>query len=254
MASEGLHASEHPPGTRLTLAQQHELILQYTPLVRRIARNLPIQLPGLLDYEDAVGHGMCGLVEAVQRFEPGRGVAFYTYAERRIRGAMLDAFRAMDRLSRPMRQRTRDLSRAQTKLSASLGRPPTEQEVARHLGLSLHALREVADQSRSATISLDGMFGARDASDDDAPDELRELGQESDFLASLEEQETLHALATAIRQLPEREQTIVALYYVDELTMREIARIIGVSETRVSQLHHQAVRRLRAALHAANAA
>ena len=254
MASEGLDGSDHLPGNGLTLEQQHKLILQYTPLVRRIARNLPIQLPGILDYEDAVGHGMCGLVEAVQRFEPERGVAFNTYALRRIRGAMLDAFRAMDRLSRPMRQRTRDLSRAQAELHASLGRPPTEQEVARHLRLSLHVLRDVADQARTATISLDRMFGARDSSDDATPDELRELGQESDFLASLEEQETLQALATAIRQLPERERTIVALYYVDELTMREIARIIGVSETRVSQLHHQAVRRLRAALHAAHAA
>jgi len=109
---------------RLPLEEQQRLVLQYAPLVRKIARTLPLEIPGVLEYEDAVGYGTCGLVEAVRRYDPTKGTNFHAYAVRRIRGAMIDAFRRMDRLSRTMRQKARDIQRAQSELQAELGREP----------------------------------------------------------------------------------------------------------------------------------
>src|SRR3970282_1134632 len=106
-------------GQRLSLAEQQQLVIQYAPLVRRVARSLPLEIPGLLEFEDAVGYGTCGLVEAVRRYDPAKGTNFHAYAVRRIRGSMIDAFRRMDRLSRTMRQKARDVQRAQGELEVT---------------------------------------------------------------------------------------------------------------------------------------
>lgn len=233
---------------RLSLEEQQQLVMQYAPLVRKIARSLPLEIPGVLEFEDAVGYGTCGLVEAVRRYDPAKGTNFHAYAVRRIRGSMIDAFRRMDRLSRTMRQKARDVSRAQSELEMLLGRTPTDSEAAEHLGIPLERYREAASNSRWVTVSLDRMLdGAGDGESFPAA-EMPTADEDIDFTRSFDEKELYDDLAQAVQGLPERERLVVSLYYAEHLTMKEIAKVLSVSETRVSQLHAQAVKRLRRAL------
>lgn len=233
---------------RLSLEEQQQLVLQFAPLVRRIARTLPLEIPGLLEFEDAVGYGTCGLVEAVRRYDPSKGTNFHAYAVRRIRGSMIDAFRRMDRLSRSMRQKARDVHRAQGQLEMTLGRAPRDDEAAAHLGLTIDQYRDAESNSRWVTVSLDRMLD-RDTDGDSFPAaEMPTNDEDIDFTRSFEERELHEDLARAVKSLPERERLVVSLYYVEHLTMRDIAVVLAVSETRVSQLHAQAVKRLRRCL------
>lgn len=241
-------------GTRLSLEEQQELVIQYAPLVRRVARSLPLEIPGVLEFEDAVGYGTCGLVEAVRRFDPSKGTNFHAYAVRRIRGSMIDAFRRMDRLSRTVRQKHREVQRAQGELQNTLGRYPSESETAEYLGLSLHDIRDTASNARWVTVSLDRLMGASEDGESFPGAEMPTAEEDIDFTRSFERQELLEALSVAVGTLPERERMVVSLYYVEQLTMKEIAAILNVSETRVSQLHSQAVRRLRHYLVSSDAA
>ena len=234
-------------GSRLTEEEQEDLVLQYAPLVRRVARSLPLEIPGLLEYEDAVGYGTCGLIEAVQRYDPAKG-NFHAYAVQRIRGAMIDAFRRMDRLSRTMRHKAREVQRAQHELEGLLNRTPTEQEIANHLGITIEQCREATAGARWVTVSLDRMLEKDESGDSFPGAEMPTADEDLDFTTSFEERELREALDRAVRRLPERERLVVSLYYVEHLTMKDIAAVLSVSETRVSQLHAQAVRRLRSAL------
>lgn len=233
---------------RLSLEEQQELVMQYAPLVRRVARSLPLEIPGLLEFEDAVGYGTCGLVEAVRRYDPTKGTNFHAYAVRRIRGSMIDAFRRMDRLSRTMRQKARDVQRAQSELEVTLGRTPTEEEAAAHLGVSITQFREASSHARWVTVSLDRMLEKDDDGDSFPAAEMPTNDEDIDFTRGLDERELHEELASAVQSLPERERLVVSLYYVEKLTMKDIAAVLSVSETRVSQLHAQAVKRLRRSL------
>ncbi len=222
--------------------------MQYAPLVRRVARSLPLEIPGLLEFEDAVGYGTCGLVEAVRRYDPSKGTNFHAYAVRRIRGSMIDAFRRMDRLSRTMRQKAREVQRAQGELETSLGRTPSEQETAEHMGISISQFRDASANARWVTISLDRILDKDDAGDSFPAAEMPTSDEDIDFTRGFEEKELHQELARAVQTLPERERLVIALYYVEHLTMKDISLVLSVSETRVSQLHAQAVKRLRRAL------
>lgn len=222
--------------------------MQYAPLVRRVARSLPLEIPGLLEFEDAVGYGTCGLVEAVRRYDPSKGTNFHAYAVQRIRGSMIDAFRRMDRLSRTMRQKARDVQRAQSELENVLGRSPNDHEASAHLGISLEQYREAHANSRWVTVSLDRLLEKDDDGDSFPAAEMPTADDDIDFTRSLEEKELHEDLARSVQSLPERERLVVSLYYVEHLTMKDIANVLSVSETRVSQLHAQAVKRLRRAL------
>ncbi len=231
---------------RLPPEEQDALVLQYGPLVRKIAHSMALTLPGVFDFEDAVAAGNCGLVEAVRRYDPTRGASFYVFATHRVRGAMLDAFRSLDRLSRTMRRRVQDADRVLFRLQGELGRPPTEREAARALGVSLKSYRETIAIGRGTAVSLDGLM-------EKDPGRIEAIMSgsisDADGLALwLEMKETHEALTRAIGTLPDRDQHILALYYSERLTMREIAQILGVSETRISQRHAQMLRRLRAVM------
>jgi RNA polymerase sigma factor for flagellar operon FliA len=247
-----LHPLDQAPedvSRRLTLEEQQELVIQYTPLVRRVARSLPLEIPGVLEFEDAVGYGTCGLIEAVRRYDPSKGTNFHAYAIRRIRGSMIDAFRRMDRLSRTMRQKARDVQRAQSQLEMTLGRTPSEQETAEHLGMSIDEYRDASANGRWVTVSLDRLLERDTDTDTSFPGaEMPTDDDGLDFTRRFDEREMLEDLANAVQVLPERERLVISLYYVEQLTMRDIALVLDVSETRVSQLHAQAVRRLRNAM------
>ena len=223
------------------------IVLKYAPLVRHVARSLPIELRGVMEFEDAVSFGMCGLIEAVDRYDPERGIHFNSYAGSRIRGAIIDAFRRMDRLSRTMRQKAQSIQKARAALEVELGRSPSETELAAATGMDLEKLREADACASLVTVSLE-RISTPDPEREGARFEIVDVDEDSNFADQMEQRELRQELAGALQALPQRERLVMSLYYKEDLTMREIAIVLAVSETRVSQLHGQAVRRLRQSL------
>ena len=227
-----------------TLRQQ--LILRYAPLVKYVAGRLAVFLPPAFDVEDLLGHGTVGLIEAVDRYDPSQGVKFETYAIRRIRGAMIDALRSFSMLPRGTVRQVRALDGAFADLEHELGRAPTMTEVAERLGTDESAVLNLLIAANFALFSLDTKIGGED---DDGLTLLDTLASDGDDpLSSVEKREVLALLAQAIDRLPDRERLVLSLYYEEELTLKEIGKVLRVSESRVSQLHSVAIARLRAAL------
>ena len=223
-------------------------IRQYAPLVKYVVGRLAIGLPAILDYEDILSYGTIGLIEALDRFDDSKGVKFETYAISRIRGAIIDALRSLDRLPRSVRQKARRLEQVTVALTADLGRDPTDAELATGMGMTREAYNQTLIDSSWVTVSLDGLLDRDENSDGAAAMELPADPNEEDFTRRLEKRQMLEALTGAVKSLPEREWLIVSLYYRDEMTMKEIAQILDISESRVCQLHGRALGRLRARL------
>ncbi|MBX6377349.1 MAG: FliA/WhiG family RNA polymerase sigma factor [Clostridia bacterium] len=223
------------------------LVLAYAGLVKVVAGRLAIGLPAHVDAAELFGYGVFGLLEAIERFDPERGVKFETFAVPRIRGAMLDGLRSMDWVPTSLRQRGRQIEEAFWRLETELGRPPDEAEVAVALGLSAREVRHVIrEMARSQVLSLDELWPL--AEGDDGEFALRELVQDTgaeDPFAAATLSELRRALAEAIDRLPARERLIVSLYYFEGLTAKEIAGILRLSISRISQLHSRALARLR---------
>lgn len=226
-------------------ALRERMILQYAPLVKYVVGRLAISLPAMLDSEDVISFGIIGLIDAVERYDPARGVKFETYAIPRIRGSIIDNLRSLDQISRSTKQKARDIERAFAHLESTLGHPPRDQEVAEYLGLSLERFQQLCLQSSITTMSLDSILDV----DEDGSTMTRAgaLADRSspDPHSLAERKEVLSALSEAVQRLPERERLVLSLYYVEELTLKEISKVMGISESRVCQLHSQAVLRLR---------
>lgn len=223
-------------------------IQQYAPLVKYVVGRLAIGLPAILDYEDILSYGTIGLIEALDRYDGSKGVKFETYAISRIRGSIIDALRALDRLPRSVRQKAKKLDQVTQAFTLENGREPTDEEVATAMGLTIEQYNTMLVDCSWVTVSLDGLLD-RDTNDDGAaPTELPADPNEEDFTNRLEKRQMLDALTGAVKGLPEREWLIVSLYYRDEMTMKEIAQILEISESRVCQLHGRALSRLRARL------
>lgn len=222
-----------------------DLILQYSPLVKYVMGRLAISLPAIVDYEDILSFGTIGLIEAVERFDNEKGVKFETYAISRIRGAIIDALRSLDRLPRSVRQKSKQSTEAILQLTTSLGRDPTDQEVAESLGLTVEVYRKHLVDASWVTVSLDAMGSSDDEEDGGSGDPGLADPDAEDFSAGMEQAELIGDLSEAIRGLPDREQLILSLYYKEELTMREVSQVLGISESRVCQLHARALSRLR---------
>jgi len=230
------------------MADRDAAIRQYAPLVKYVVGRLAIGLPAILDYEDILSYGTIGLIEALDRFDGSKGVKFETYAISRIRGAIIDALRALDRLPRSVRQKAKKLEAIHVSFTLEHGREPTDEEVAQLMGYTLEQYNQALIDCSWVTVSLDGLLD-RDTNDDGAaPTELPADPNEEDFTQRLEKRQMIDALTGAVKSLPEREWLIVSLYYRDEMTMKEIAQILEISESRVCQLHGRALGRLRARL------
>ncbi len=229
-------------------AARESIILQYAPLVKYVAGRLSIGLPPVLDMDDVLSSGMVGLIRAVEHFDPRRGVPFEGYAVTCIKGAILDQLRALDVISRSVRQRAREIEKVMTSLQTTLGRLPTDREVAEQMSLDIDTYRRILTEIGPATISLDFAMGGD--GDGEVANLLSTLEDTNspDPVSLAERRGLLDSLAEAISHLSEREKLLLALYYKEELTMREISRVMGVSESRVCQLHTRAILRLRAQL------
>jgi RNA polymerase sigma factor FliA len=235
-------------------AVRDRLILTYAPLVKYVAGRLGSSLPAHVDEGDLVSYGLLGLIGAIERYDPDRDIKFETYAIARIRGAIIDELRALDWVPRSVRSRARQIERAIGELEAKLGRAPTDEEIAAKVGVTVDELdTSLTDISRSSIAALDELWSV--SGDGDQVSLLDTL--EDDTIAQpaevLDETETREALADAIARLPEREKLVVTLYYYEELTLREIGEVLGVTESRVSQLHTKAILRLKSRLAGASA-
>jgi RNA polymerase sigma factor for flagellar operon FliA len=228
---------------------RERLILHYAPLVKYVASRVATGLPASVDQADLVSYGMFGLIDALQKFEPGRGNKFETYAIPRIKGAIIDELRALDWVPRSVRFKQREIEKALADLESMLKRQPTEKELAERLGMSLSELHEVITQiSFVSVLALDEAVsvGADRGEQVTLIDTLADRG--IDPTSGVESQETRGLLAAAINSLSEREKIVVTLYYFEGLTLAEIGEVLGVTESRVCQIHTKAVGSLRGQL------
>jgi RNA polymerase sigma factor for flagellar operon FliA len=225
---------------------RERLILHYAPLVKYVASRVATGLPASVDHADLVSYGMFGLIDALEKFEPARGNKFETYAIPRIKGAIIDELRAMDWVPRSVRFKAREIEKAYQDLETMLKRAPTEKEVSDRLGVSLPELHDVISQiSFVSVLALDEMLsvGSDRGEQVSLLDTLAD--RQGDPTLGLEGQETRGLLAAAINSLSEREKIVVTLYYFEGLTLNEIGEILGVTESRVCQIHTKAVGQLR---------
>lgn len=229
---------------------RERLVVAYAPLVKYVAGRIGSGLPAHVDEADLISYGLTGLIAAIERFDLSREIKFETYAIARIRGAIIDELRTLDWVPRSVRARARDIERANAKLEARLRRAPTDEEMAAELGISAEEFQEALLQiSNSTIVALDELWSAPDSSGDAVSllDTLPDRDA-ADPQAIVDESELRDRIAEAIAALPEREKLVVALYYYENLTLREIGEVLGVTESRVSQLHTKAMLRLRSKL------
>jgi RNA polymerase sigma factor for flagellar operon FliA len=227
---------------------RERLILNYAPLVKFVAGRVGASLPPSVDHGDLVAYGIIGLIEAVERFDTDREVKFETYAIPRIRGAMLDELRALDWVPRSVRAKGRDLDRAMAKLRGELMRDPTDEELAVELECEVDEVRDRVEQTFAMSmIALEDLLTINSDEGDRVSvlDTLPDLGVEQPG-EEIEAQETRKALRQAIEDLGERDRKVVVLYYLEGFTLSRIGDILGVTESRVSQIHSKAVLSLRA--------
>ncbi len=231
-------------------ALRDRLILTYAPLVKFVAGRLGSGLPAHVEENDLVSYGLLGLIGAIERYDPDRDVKFETYAIARIKGSIIDELRALDWVPRSVRARARDIERAIAALEARLHRAPTDEEIAQKLGITQGELEDsLTDISRSSIAALDELWTISSASGDQVSlMETIEDPQGPEPQSALAQTELREALGEAIARLPEREKLVITLYYYEELTLREIGEVLGVTESRVSQLHTKAILRLKARL------
>jgi RNA polymerase sigma factor FliA len=226
-----------------------QLILTYAPLVKYVAGRLGSGLPAHVDEGDLVSYGLLGLIGAIERYDPGRDIKFETYAIARIKGAIIDELRALDWVPRSVRSRAREIERAIGELESKLGVAPTDEQIAAKLGITVQELEDsLTDISRSSIAALDELWSVSGDGDQVSLLDTIEDTNGPRPAEALDAAEMREALADAIARLPEREKLVVTLYYYEELTLREIGEVLGVTESRVSQLHTKAVLRLKARL------
>jgi RNA polymerase sigma factor FliA len=228
-------------------ALRDRLILTYAPLVKYVAGRLGSGLPAHVEEEDLVSYGLLGLIGAIERYDTDRDVKFETFAIARIKGAIIDELRSLDWVPRSVRARAREIEQAIVHLEAKLHRPPSDEEIAGQVGITVEELENsLTDISRSSIAALDELWAV---SGDQVAliDTIEDPGAPSpeSSVAETELKQTLHQ---AITRLPDREKLVVHLYYYRELTLREIGEVLGVTESRVSQLHTKATLRLKAGL------
>ncbi|MDR1539937.1 MAG: FliA/WhiG family RNA polymerase sigma factor [Clostridiales bacterium] len=225
------------PGLRETL------IIEYAPLVKIIAGRLSIHIGQYVEYEDIISYGIFGLIDAIDKFEPSKGIKFETYASIRIRGSIIDNIRKLDWVPRTLRAKNKKLEKTYSDLTLELGHEPSSEELAEKLDISVEETQDLMRKSSVVSlVSLDDYLSANHEANPAESDGGNSLDK------SIEEREVKKMLTDAIDQLGEKEKKVVMLYYFEELTLKEISAVLGVSESRVSQIHSKAVMLLQSKL------
>ncbi len=224
-------------------AEQEQLVLEHLPVVRYVARQLADRLPQHVELDELVGAGTLGLLDAARKYNAGKGVQFRSYAQFRIRGAILDSLRSLDWSPRELRRKGRAMENAASLLQARLGRPPQDAEVAAEMGLTLGHFQQLQGQLKGLDITALNAERGEDSGDEELS--FIPAKESENPLFQCLEGEARRRLAEAIEALGERERLVLSLYYFEELTMREIGTVLGVVESRVSQIHTLALNRLR---------
>ncbi|ADQ39986.1 RNA polymerase, sigma 28 subunit, FliA/WhiG [Caldicellulosiruptor acetigenus I77R1B] len=222
---------------------KEQLIIKYMPLVKLVAGRMAIYFGGNVEYDDLVSYGSIGLLDAIEKFDSQKGVKFETYAYTRIKGAIIDCVRSQDFLPRSIRQKAKEIEKAYVEIERE-GKTPTDQEVAKRVGISVNELQKLQERiSSGMIISLDSFLEQNYES---------KIGGLEDFVSQpehfIENEELKEVLRQQIENLMENERMVIVLYYYEELSIKEIAKVLGVSESRVSQLHTRALLKLKAAL------
>lgn len=229
-------------------ALREQLILAYAPLVKYVAGRVAVGMPASVEHADLVSYGIFGLIDAIERFEPARGFRFETYAISRIRGAIIDELRSLDWVPRSVRAKGRQLERAMAELEGRLLRSPSEEELAEELGWSLDELHDLlARLAMTSVAALDEQLDLGGGERLSLVDTLRDLGTVQPE-ESLDEQELRRLLRHSIGRLSDREQTVLALYYFEGMTLAQVGEVLGVTESRICQIHTKAVMTLRVKL------
>ncbi len=227
------------------LTDKEECLKEYAPLVKRIAHHMMLKLPGSVEVDDLIQAGMMGLLDAASRYDELRGAMFETYAAQRIRGAMLDELRGADWLPRSLRRDMRRIETAISRLQQKLGKAPSESEIAKELGVPLTEYQQMLQEGRGAQLLYYEDFHGE--GDEDFFERF-EFSSDSNPLELLQDERFRAALVQAIERLPERERQMMGMHYEQDMNLREIGEVMGVSESRVCQLHSQAVARLRTSM------
>jgi RNA polymerase sigma factor for flagellar operon FliA len=225
---------------------RQQFLNRYLPLVRNVAGRMAINFPRSVELCDLINTGVIGLIEAFRNFDPERGVKFETYAVPRIRGAILDELRSLDWVPRSTRAKAREIERALLAFENEYGRPPTDEELAAELGMTVNDLHlSLEDVSKTTLLSLDEMIFREEDNRQVPRIETVEDEKANIILKNLERNELQAFLVVAIDRLTEQEKLVIALYYYEELTLKEIGEVMKISESRVSQIHTKAVLKLR---------
>ncbi|MBM4287069.1 MAG: FliA/WhiG family RNA polymerase sigma factor [Deltaproteobacteria bacterium] len=227
---------------KIDSASQERLVLHYAPLIKYIASRLAMRLPPHISLDDLISSGMIGLLDAIKKFDPRKNINFKTYAEFRIKGAMLDELRSLDWIPRSIRKKSSQLEKVYTRLQKELGRPAEPEEMAQSLGLTMEEYFHLLDETKG--ISLLDVDTLRRSLPELAEEDLFEILQDEssrDPFISVHFAELRQILMEALDGLPDKEKLLISLYYYEELTMKEIGEIMGYTESRISQMHTQAI-------------
>jgi RNA polymerase sigma factor for flagellar operon FliA len=244
--------SKHPVQAYSALqtdAERERVLMEQLPQVRYIARRIHDRLPRHVPLEDLIHAGVVGLIDALSKFDQSKHVQFSSYAKFRIRGAILDSLRELDWSPRELRRKGRMVEQVYSQLSGKLGRAPNESELAQNLGLELRELQSLLAELDGLELGSLRVESPRDGKEEDLTDRVPGSPEETPFFFCLRS-EMKHLLAQAIGELAEKEQRVLALYYYEELTMKEVGEVLGIGESRVSQIHSLAMVRLRARMNA----
>ncbi len=240
-----------PLWTGLTMEEKNSYVEQYAPLIKYLADRLAARLPDHISRDDLMSSGVLGLIDAIDKFDPSRAIMFKTYAEFRIKGAMLDELRNLDWVPRSIRKKATQLERLWQSMEGELGRPPTDEEAAEALSVTVPEYLKMVHEVRAVNIlDLDAFKAVDKSGSRESRDIYDILADENalDALTMLSQSEVRDVLAKAIDELAEKERLVVTLYYHEELTMKEIGQVLGYTESRISQLHTKSLLRLRTKL------
>jgi len=235
----------------ITAENREEVILRYSPMIKYVANRIAMRLPPHIEVDDLISVGVLGLMDAISKYDSSRGAKFKTYAEFRVRGAILDELRAMDWVPRSIRQKASNVDKVVQTLQAKLSRSPEDEEVAKEMGISLDQFHDTLNETKGIPVfSLEDLGIAKESGEQQSLLDCLAGKADADPQTQIRLVELKEIIAKAIDALPEKERLMVSLYYYEELTMKEIGAVLEITESRVSQIHSKAVYRLRTKLKA----